>query len=222
MCGRFTLATTADQFHATYGLHPDALNPRYNIAPTQPITVVTAHNTQREIETMRWGLIPRWAKDSRIGAQCINARAETVFTKPAFSHAILRHRCLVPASGFYEWTQHGKHAWLITAKEGLLTMAGIWEVWNSPDGPVHSCAILTSDATPEIAPVHDRMPLFLNPADFDNWLDSDSMTPQDLQFLIEAGRVSLQLTEVSTRVNSVSEDDADLIKAHTPDQGRLF
>lgn len=222
MCGRFTLATTADQFNATYGLNVEDLPARYNIAPTQPITVVTSHGLQRSLETMRWGLIPGWAKDAQIGNHCINARSETVFSKPAFSKAIMRHRCLIPASGFYEWTDHGKHAWLISKDSGLLTMAGIWEVWNSPDGPIHSCAILTSHATPQVSQIHDRMPLFLDATAFDSWLHADPFTPEELQVLVEAGQIPLKITEVSTRVNNVHEDDEELVKPFVPEQGSLF
>jgi len=177
MCGRFTLYAAPEEVAAFFGL-PEApiLVERYNIAPTQPVGLVRL-NTQtfeREWALMHWGLIPSWSKDPSIGARMINARSETVADKPSFRAAFKRRRCLVPVSGFYEWQKQGrtKQPYYITAEEGgLLAIAGLWEYWEGADGSaLESCTLLTTEANELMTPLHNRMPVFIAPEDFDEWL----------------------------------------------------
>ncbi len=120
------------------------------------------------------GLIPSWAKDAKIGASCINARVETVDTKPAFRSAFKRRRCLVMADAYYEWRKEDKEPFYISRKsDGPMAFAGLWEFWKSPDGPVESCTIVTTEATESMDELHDRMPVILPPNDYDLWLDPE-------------------------------------------------
>jgi putative SOS response-associated peptidase YedK len=143
---------------------------------------------QREFFTAKWGLIPSWAKDAKIGSQCINARVETVDTKPAFRSAFKKRRCLVVADGFYEWRNTDKQPHYITLKSGQpMAFAGLWETWKSPEGPVESCTICTTDANNMMGRLHDRMPIILPRATVDHWLDpvvtdSEDLKPMLLQF----------------------------------------
>lgn len=173
------------QLHGLYRLtlpgmeNAPNLPPRYNVAPTQEAPMVRPlPDGGRELSNLRWGLIPLWAKDKKIGAQCINARSETVATKPAFRDAYKRRRCLAPASGYYEWRpvegeKRPQPFHIAMADDGPMTFAGLWERWRDPaDGAeLLSFTILTTAATEEIAALHDRMPVILAPEDHDAWLD---------------------------------------------------
>lgn len=151
--------------------------PRYNIAPTQPVLAVrvSAQTRQREFTLFRWGLIPSWAKDPKMSTRMINARAETAAEKPAFRAAFRRRRCLIPATGFYEWQKRkeGKQPYFITMQDGRpFAMAGLWEYWLAADGSeIDSCAILTTQPNELVRPLHNRMPAIIHKADFDAWLD---------------------------------------------------
>jgi len=221
MCGRFTLATTADQIHTTYGLSIQGLEPRYNIAPTQLVNVVLDECGVRQMQDFSWGLIPSWATDRRIASKCFNARAETVLTKPAFAKPVQQHRCVIPMSGFYEWTEKGKRAWYISPDEGLLSAAGIWESWDGPEGPRLTCSIITKAATDQIAPYHDRMPLFLKQESLIGWLKSGPMTQEELDYFVKLGSPDLGIHEVSLRVNNVADNDPSLTDPIVPLQGTL-
>jgi putative SOS response-associated peptidase YedK len=173
MCGRFSLFTPARVLAEVFDLagFPE-LAPRYNIAPTQPVLAVRAGATGREAALLRWGLIPPWSKDPKQAP--INARSETAADKPTFRHALRKRRCLIPASGFYEWAALGrrKQPYCFRPRdEGLFAFAGLWERWQGPDGPVESCAILTTEANDLTRPVHDRMPVILPERHFGAWLD---------------------------------------------------
>jgi putative SOS response-associated peptidase YedK len=179
MCGRFTLATPDQDLAVQFNLPaiPD-LQPRYNIAPTQPVAVVRVPSAgaERELAMVHWGLIPFWAKDSKIGARMINARAETAAEKPAFRAAFRRRRCLVPADGFYEWQkQNGgpKQPYYIHMADGqAFAFAGLWERWKSPDDTVvDSCTLLTTQPNDLVRLLHNRMPVILQPQDYERWLD---------------------------------------------------
>jgi putative SOS response-associated peptidase YedK len=178
MCGRFTLATPDQDLAVQFNLPevPD-VTPRYNIAPTQPVGVVRvpAVDSDRELVMVHWGLIPFWAKDPKIGARMINARAETVAEKPAFRTAFRRRRCLVPADGFYEWQkQNGsKQPYYIHMTDGKpFAFAGLWERWKGPDDTViDSCTLLTTQPNDLVRPLHNRMPVILRPSDYELWLD---------------------------------------------------
>jgi len=180
MCGRYTNALTWRQIVELYRITqpgPEAapnLAPRYNLAPTQIAPVVRPlPDGGRELALLRWGLVPFWAKDAKIASQCINARAETVATKPAFREAFKRRRCLVPADGFYEWklaADGKKQPYRIVMQDGSpMTFAGLWEA-NVGLG-IESFTIVTTTPNETLAPLHDRMPVILAPEDHDAWLD---------------------------------------------------
>ena len=177
MCGRYRLTRAdrlAEKFEAIYGGSEDDLVPRYNIAPTQPVPVVQATESGREITSMRWGLIPSWAKDT--SATQINARSETVLEKPAFRESLEGRRCLIPADGFYEWKRHGKlrqpfHFGM--KDDSLFAFAGIWDRWKPPTGPIlESCAILTTSPNELLKDIHNRMPVILRPEHYSMWLNA--------------------------------------------------
>jgi putative SOS response-associated peptidase YedK len=178
MCGRFTLRTPATELVEPFELAmTPALEPRYNIAPTQPIAVVrlAPDNTKRELVLVRWGLIPSWAADPSIGARMINARADSIATKPAFRSAARRRRCLIPADGFYEWKAAGKtkQPYYITQTSQMpFAFAGLWERWQAPGRDViESCVIITTDANDRLRELHNRMPVILDRDRHAEWLD---------------------------------------------------
>ena len=176
MCGRFVMKTEPGQLAEFFGLAAGLELPaRYNIAPTQVVAAVLPEGGKRVFKLLRWGLIPSWAKDIEIGSRLINARAETVFEKPAFRAAVRRRRCLVPADGFYEWGVVGdrKQPFFICMREkNLFAIAAIWEHWESPDGSqIDSCALLTTEANALMRSFHHRMPVILERGDFERWLD---------------------------------------------------
>ena len=193
MCGRYSQLMSWRELVELYGLtnldFKPNLPPRYNLAPTQDGPIVRRAETgARELAVARWGLIPAWAKEASIGARMINARAEGVADKPAFRAAFRRRRCLVPASGFYEWQAQGRGAkqpyYITLADGGAMTFAGLWERWTDPAAqrPVESYTILTTEANALLAPIHakHRMPVILDPADFDSWLDPAKGDPSGL------------------------------------------
>jgi putative SOS response-associated peptidase YedK len=180
MCGRFVqLAARADLVRLFDIEEPGSFDPppRYNVAPTQLVAVVRQDDGRRALVPLRWGLIPPWSKDSRVGYSLINARAETVAEKPAFRAAFKARRCLVPAGGFFEWKATGgkhKQPFHIRMRDGRpFALAGLWERWHGGDGgeAVETCVILTTEANELVRPLHDRMPVILAPADFGAWFD---------------------------------------------------
>jgi putative SOS response-associated peptidase YedK len=178
MCGRYTLTTPAPKLAEHFQLDTvPNLTPRYNIAPTQLVAIVRAVPPgKRELTLARWGLVPSWAADVKIGNRLLNARAETVADKPAFRNAFRGRRCLIPADGFYEWQPlagRKKQPYHIRLKDAEpFALAGLWERWTSPDGsPLESCTILTTEANDLARPIHDRMPVILPPEAYDLWLD---------------------------------------------------
>jgi len=190
MCGRFTLTADHEALMAEFDLiEPFQVVPRLNIAPSQTALVVRAadrtdQNTKasRRINSLRWGLIPHWAKDEKIGYRTINARAETVATLPAFRDAFKRRRCIIPASGFYEWQKQmlGKKEVktpyrIGRADQGILALAGLWSRWTPPDGKeVQSFTIITTSPNNTLRTLHDRMPVILSRTNYDKWLDPAS------------------------------------------------
>jgi putative SOS response-associated peptidase YedK len=210
MCGRFTLRTPQAVLIEHFRVNSvPALIPRYNIAPTQQIGVVReAAPSLREFVSMQWGLIPRWAKDPKIASQMINARGETAAEKPSFRDAFKRRRCLIVADGFYEWQKSGgkiKQPYYIRMKDNRpFGFAGLWERW----GELESCTILTTEPNELCATVHDRMPVILGPADYDQWLDHSVTDAAKLQPLLDAYPASEMVAEpVSTHVNNVRNND---------------
>jgi putative SOS response-associated peptidase YedK len=218
MCGRYDLHNHPGTVALMLGLpYPQDILPRYNIAPTQDIPVVrVAANGQREMVSMRWGFVPRWARDPAIGQKMINARGETVATNKAFGIAFKRHRCLIPADGFYEWVKLAggrKQPMRVTMKDGTtFAFGGIAERWLSPEGEVlDSCAIITVGSNELLAPIHERMPVIIAPDAYERWLDSTIESPLDL--LAPYPSDAMRVYPVSTRVNATRNDDAALIEA---------
>jgi putative SOS response-associated peptidase YedK len=215
MCGRFALSATAAELAAQFEVELGAtLAPRYNIAPSQPVLIVRGGDDGRVAALVRWGLVPFWADDPAIGGRLINARAETVASKPAFRAAFRRRRCLVPASGYYEWQARaaGKRPWFIHPMHGaVVAIAGVWERWERDGTVSESCALLTCAANARVRPVHDRMPVLIPPADYARWLDAQA-TPTALDALLApAPDASLALHPVAQLVNSPRHDSADCI-----------
>lgn len=212
MCGRYTLSDPGDLLDELGVTAAPSLSPRYNIAPTQEVLAVRQEGDDRLAVGLRWGLIPYWAKDAAIGNRMINARSETVAEKPSFKHALKRRRCLIPADGFYEWVKTSakgpKQPYHIHFEgHRPFVFAGLWEVWKKGPEPIESCTVLTTDANEEIRPVHHRMPVILEGDKRDAWLDP-SIEDSDLlsTLLGPLPDGSLQLTPVSTRVNSPRND----------------
>ncbi len=220
MCGRFSLTTPTEGLRALFGFDElPNLPPRYNIAPTQDVAGVklAGKDGKPSFTLFRWGLIPSWAKDPSIGSRMINARAETIADKPAFRAAFRRRRCLIPADGFYEWEKRpdgGKQPWRVTLEGGIpFAFAGLWEDWLGADGSeVETCTIVTTDAAPAIAHVHHRMPVILDPSDYALWLRG---TTDEATALLHPYRGKLVSYRVSTRVNSVRNDDETLLEPAT-------
>jgi len=185
MCGRFNLIADADALVDFFELgQAMGLQPRYNIAPSQDVAVVRETGGGRALSMLRWGLIPSWAKDPKIGYRMINARAETVAEKPSFRVALLRRRCLLPATGFYEWkvVPGGKQPYNIQVGDGgLFAFAGLWERWQG----VESCTIIVTEANKAISAIHDRMPVILDPSDYKAWLDPQLQDTALLQPLLQ-------------------------------------
>lgn len=218
MCGRFTLtispAELQDQFSLTERPSPD-LAPRYNIAPSQAVAVVT-NSAERKLELFQWGLIPSWAKDPKIGNKLINARAETLAEKPSFRTALKRRRCLVLADGFYEWqkTATGKTPMYIQMDDGRpFGFAGLWEVWQPPDGSLlKTCTIITTAPNALLEPIHNRMPVILPPEAYAAWLNPAELpAEQVLPLLRPFDAERMQARPVSTRVNSPGFDAPECI-----------
>jgi putative SOS response-associated peptidase YedK len=183
MCGRYTIKANPRDIAEAFALFREPhVKPRYNVAPTQQVLAIRFEEdaTPREPVLLRWGLVPSWAKDTK-GAPLINARADTVATKPAFRAAFKRRRCLIVADGFYEWQQQdGKQPYLIRLRTGRpFAFAGLWERWEKGSEPVESCTIITTDANDLLGRLHDRMPVILPPENYDRWL----MPEQDPQTL---------------------------------------
>ena len=197
--------------------------PQFNIAPTQPVPVVIIEHGARHFRLMRWGLWPAWVKDPRNFTLLINARAETIREKPAFKNAIRRRRCLIPADGYYEWHtfENRKRPYFIHRRDGTpMGFAGLAETWMGPNGEeLDTVAIVTTAASADLAALHHRVPVTIAPGDFDRWLDcrdDDLEAAMGLLAAPEEGEFAWH--EVSTRVNRVANDDAQLILPITAEE----
>jgi putative SOS response-associated peptidase YedK len=225
MCGRFLNKLPAAEIARIFGTKNALTNypARFNVAPTDPVLVVrfNSKTNERTLDPLRWGLVPHWAKDLKFGARCVNARAETVQTTPAFRDAFEGRRCIIPASGFYEWQKNGttKTPYAIVPNDApLFAFAGLWENWRDKaagDGAewIRTCAIITGEPNELVAPIHDRMPVILPREAWARWLGEEEADRDELQSLLKpypAQRMSAY--PVSTRVNSVKNDDAGLIE----------
>jgi len=212
MCGRYNLITDAQALADFFELSNClAVSARYNIAPSQLIPAVRQQDGGREVGLLHWGLVPRWAKDRKIGYKTINARAETVAEKPAFRSAFRQRRCLIPASGFFEWqlVAGGKQPYNIRLKDGgLMAFAGLWESWSGGDGErLDSCTIIVTEANATVRKVHDRMPVILNREVHEIWLDPSIKDVELLKSLLLPYPAELMLAyPVSRSVGNPAND----------------
>ena len=215
MCGRFTLTASPEVVERAFGLdETPQLRPRFNIAPGQDVATIQQGEGGRSVLALRrWGLVPFWAKDAKIGARLINARAETLDAKPSYREAFRRRRCLVPADGFYEWAAAGRGPrqphWVARTDGACFAIAGLYERWKSPQGEwLETCTLITTDANERLRTIHDRMPVILEPADYALWLDSRLREPERLRALLrpQPGE-DFELRAVSRRVNHPDHDD---------------
>jgi putative SOS response-associated peptidase YedK len=214
MCGRYTLIRLADFTDMFPWIRGPESFPaaRYNIAPTQDIPVV-ANEPNPHIDFFHWGLVPSWAKDISIGNRMINARVETLNTKPVFKTALKRRRCIVPATGFYEWKKNPdgktKTPMYIRMKGGKpFAFAGVWETWHSPDGSsLRSCTLITGQPNKLLSTIHDRMPMILEPQDYQRWLDPHERDAADLMPMLKPYPTEkMEAFPVSRAVNNASND----------------
>lgn len=210
MCGRYTLKTDAETLERIFG-HPvpTGYQPRYNIAPAQQVLTILAEGDEVRPAMLRWGLIPFWADDPAIGNRMINARAESVAEKPAFRNAFRKRRCVVLADGFYEWQKRpdGKRPlWIRTRDEQPFAFAGLWERWDRGADPIESCTILTRDASPFMRDIHHRMPVVLDAAAVNEWLSPEADDGRLQELINSAETMDFQAHEVSTLVNSPTND----------------
>jgi putative SOS response-associated peptidase YedK len=216
MCGRFVITSPPAALRQIFGyIEQPNFPPRHNIAPTQPIPVVIIEQGVRHFRLMRWGLLPAWVKDPRNFTLLINARAETIREKPAFKNAIRRRRCLIPADGYYEWRAEGarKRPYFIHRRDGTpIGLAGLAETWMGPNGEeLDTVAIVTAPASADLAVLHHRVPVTIAADDFQRWLDCSDDTAETVMLLLAAPREGeFAWHEVSTRVNRVANDDAQL------------
>ncbi|MEU0036182.1 SOS response-associated peptidase [Streptomyces sp. NPDC006333] len=242
MCGRYVStrspADLVQLFQVADRRPEESLAPNWNVVPTDNVWAVlerTPHEQEdaaparRELRTLRWGLVPSWAKDVKIGARMINARVETVHEKPAFRRAFLKRRCLLPADGFYEWEQakdettgktHKQPYFIHPEDDQVMALAGLYEYWRNPeikqdddpDAWLTTCTILTTEATDAAGRVHPRMPLALTPGHYDAWLDPHHQDPADLRALLtQPADGHLDTRPVSTTVNSVRNNGPQLL-----------
>lgn len=228
VCGRFSMYEDrdhlAERFHVDETVLDD-IPPRWNIAPTQPVvTIATSRDGRtRRLGEMRWGLVPSWAKDPSIANRMINARAEKLSSSKAFAKALETRRCIIPASGFYEWQKveaapgrrPKRKPFYVHTKDGEpLALAGLWEVWyDAEDKPMRSCTIITTEPNALLAPIHDRMPVILSEGSWDRWLAPEPLTEKQRGAMLRpAARGLLALTEVSTMVNSPENDGPKLVE----------
>lgn len=223
MCGRFVAAMDPDglvKFFTIDDRKTDDLPPSYNVAPTDSVYAVAAHDNRRYLVSFRWGLVPHWAQSPKVAATMINARVETAAEKPAFRDALRRRRCLIPANGFYEWTKAPDGSkiphFIAPASGEFLAFAALWETWrdsttpNAP--PLRTCTILTRAAEGPVTHLHDRMPLALPRDGWAAWLAADTAAGE-VTALLHSAPPALTCRRVSPRVNAVANNDESLLAA---------
>ena len=211
MCGRFAQRSPAKKVAKQFKVEEvPPLVERFNVVPTQAVLAVREASGEREATFLKWGLVPRWARDPAIGNKLINARAETVAEKPSFREAFARRRCLVPLDGFYEWSRRGdrKRPFFFHMRDGEpFAVAGLWERWEGDGDPLETCTLLTTEANELLAGYHDRMPVILRPEDYDLWLDAGVRSAERLLPLLRPyPREEMITYAVSLMVNSPSND----------------
>jgi putative SOS response-associated peptidase YedK len=223
MCGRYSQSKSAEIIAEAFQVDDvPPLEPRYNIAPTQlvPTILQALASTNRQFKVLHWGLIPSWAKDPKMGARLINARAETVAEKPAFRSAFKQRRCLVLADGFYEWQQQESKKqkqpfYFRLNDERPFAFAGLWEHWENTNGEeIESCTLLTTEPNELMRPIHNRMPVILDPNNYELWLDPDVKKPELLQPLLRSYPTEeMTAYPVSKVVNKPSNDSVECIES---------
>ena len=225
MCGRFNLIATPEQVKEAFNL-PSLFDfhPSYNITPGQDLLAIVSSdeaidgNHYNQAVQLYWGLIPSWSKDSKISHSLINARAETISEKPSFRSAYLKRRCLIPATGFYEWrqTQQGKQAYHITRPaQELFAFAGLWEHWEQDGDTVYSCTIITTPANQLMLPIHSRMPVILDPQNYQHWLDRQTKKDTLHALLALDAYTEMNTIPVSNWVNNPRHDDPNCTRPLT-------
>lgn len=226
VCGRFALTENAEVVSECFRVDSvsprlfEVLRPRYNIAPSRSVLAVVDDEEGRRTDMFRWGFVPRWAKDPTIGYRMINARSETAAEKPSFREAFERRRCVIPASGFYEWRKDGGHKrphYIRPAFDEVFALAGLWESWKPKDAengePIDTCIILTTNPNALMKPIHDRMPVILDFDSLDLWLDREA-PGEAVQHLLGAyPEERMHAYEVSTQVNSPKNDGPKCVEA---------
>lgn len=220
MCGRFVQVERpefyAEHFRADF-VRSETITPSWNVAPTMNVYAVAQHDGDRVLTSLRWGLVPFWAKDRKIGSRAINARIETAMQKPMFKDSFAKRRCLIPVDGFYEWQkkEKGKLPHFIHSTDGKpLSVAGLWSSWRDPetDERLLTCTILTGEPNSLVRPIHDRMPVVIPEANWDRWLapgEIDLDVARSLAAVHPSSAMSLH--PVSTLVNNVANNSADLL-----------
>lgn len=220
MCGRFTLSASPRSIIEHFDISGvdefSTMAPRFNIAPSQEIPVVFKPDgdSERRLQPMRWGLVPHWTKDINIGYKMINARAETLAEKPAYRTPFKRHRCLIPADGYYEWKQlqGRKQPYYIHYPDGdVFGFAGLWEHWKGDKDEILSCSIITTEADTRLGEIHKRMPVILSKEHYDRWLDPNIQDTDTLTTMLATDTTSLEAYPVSTMVNNPKNQGAGLI-----------
>jgi putative SOS response-associated peptidase YedK len=217
VCGRFSLTVSEEILRQYFPFKlPKKVLPRYNIAPSQEVLAVVSDDGKMTGKMLKWGLVPYWANDPKIGFKMINARAETVDEKASFKHAFKKRRCLILADGFYEWKKEGdkKIPYRFTLKnEQPFAFAGLWEKWDKHGGPMYTCTIITTKANELVEAIHDRMPVIL-PKEWEKvWLDPAIEDAEYLKSLLRPyPSEEMKMYEVSTIVNSPKNDVSDCIK----------
>lgn len=217
MCGRYVLKASPSELASRFGLDECVdFGPRYNIPPGTDIPVFRqSPEGKRVLHLLRWGLVPHWAKDPGIGAKLNNARGESVADKPSFRDAFRRRRCLIPASGFYEWKAEGKikQPYYISPKDGEpMAMGGLWESWKAPDGSLlRTVCVITTDPNEVMSPIHDRMPVIVAPEHWQDWLSAPMEAVAPLVMPCDANL--LQAWPVDRRVSKTQDNDEGLVKS---------
>lgn len=215
MCGRFSIVTSTEMLRNRFHIHTirEPYIPRYNAAPGQRLPVIINENPL-DLSFLRWGLVPFWAKDEKIGYKMINARAETIDSKPSYRTPFKKRRCLIPSDGFYEWDKKkkGKQPFHITLRSGaLFSFAGLWDTWKTPEGEIlQTFTIITTAPNQLLNGIHDRMPVILKQENEKAWLDQDTEKEELLSFLKPFPDGDMQMREVSPKVNSPANDDPSL------------
>lgn len=219
MCGRFTITDPMDEIVEKYAAIVSEsfdYRPNYNAAPMQYIPAIIGSNSGNRLGTLRWGLVPSWADDDKIGNKMINARAETLAEKPAFSRLISSKRCIIPTNGFYEWKKVGTNKQpmrIVMTNDSIFSLAGLYDTWIDPDGnKLSTCTIITTEPNSLMADIHNRMPVILRPEDEAMWLDKDANKDSVLDLLKPYPSDEMRAYKVSSEVGNVRNNNENLIK----------